>query len=428
MQFAAIGTTVDAAGADARRSLVRLCAAGFLAYASYAICRAPLLPLFARELGASAPMVGFVVGASTLTGIVLKLPAGAWSDVLGRRLLLVAGGTVFAVMPFTYLGVASLGALVALRFVHGSATAIFGPVASASLSDVAPAHRRATWLSTYSAIQGAGQALGPVLAGYLLAAGRFDLAFAAAGIVALAVPVIVAGWPVRLAPPTTKLPLGGPTRGVTPPAPARVVEFRQGIAEVVREPLILATSAAQAAQFVLHGMLNAFLPLFARDTFDFGPAQLGWLFGVQTVTTLATRPLVGMASDRIGRRGVIASGLALGSSAVLLVSMATSGLMLVAAVLVYAVGVAVTTAASGAFITDLAQRGRYGAAHGVFGTIYDVGDALGPIAAGVLVSNAGYARMFQVMAGLAAVVAAAFYAAARRLQPRSMRAVESRHS
>lgn len=428
MQIAATGPIVDATGADARRSLGRLCVAGFLAYASYAICRAPLLPLFARELGASAPMVGFVVGASTLTGIVLKLPAGAWSDVLGRRLLLVAGGIVFAVMPFTYLGVASLGALVALRFVHGSATAIFGPVASASLSDVAPAHRRATWLSTYSAIQGAGQALGPVLAGYLLAAGRFDLAFAAAGIVALAVPAIVAGWPVRLARPTTTLAQGRPTRVVTPPAPARVVEFRRGIAEVVREPLILATSAAQAAQFVLHGMLNAFLPLFARDTFDFGPAQLGWLFGVQTVTTLATRPLVGMASDRIGRRGVIASGLALGSSAVLLVSMATSGLMLVAAVLVYAVGVAVTTAASGAFITDLAQRGRYGAAHGVFGTIYDVGDALGPIAAGVLVSIAGYARMFQVMAGLAAVVAVAFYAAARRLQPRSMRAIESRHS
>lgn len=162
------GTTEDVA----RTALIRLCAAGFLAYCSYAICRTPLLPLFARELGADAPMVGFILGASTLTGIVLKLPAGAWSDVLGRRPLLIAGGLAFAVMPFTYLGIASLGGLVVLRFIHGSATAIFGPVASASLSDVAPPHRRATWLSTYSTIQGAGQALGPVLAGYLLAIGR----------------------------------------------------------------------------------------------------------------------------------------------------------------------------------------------------------------------------------------------------------------
>jgi predicted MFS family arabinose efflux permease len=34
----------------------------------------------------------------------------------------------------------------------------------------------------------------------------------------------------------------------------------------------------------------------------------------------------------------------------------------------------------------------------VFGTIYDVGDALGPIAAGLLVATVGYARMFQILA------------------------------
>lgn len=61
----------------ARSAFVRLCAAGFLAYCSYAICRTPLLPLFASELGADAPTIGFVVGASTLTGILLKLPIHA---------------------------------------------------------------------------------------------------------------------------------------------------------------------------------------------------------------------------------------------------------------------------------------------------------------------------------------------------------------
>ena len=71
--------------AAARAALVRLCAAGFVAYCSYSICRAPLLPLFARELGAGPSLVGFVMGASTLTGVFLKLPAGALSDLFGRR-------------------------------------------------------------------------------------------------------------------------------------------------------------------------------------------------------------------------------------------------------------------------------------------------------------------------------------------------------
>ena len=82
------------------------------------------------------------MGASTLTGVFLKLPAGALSDLFGRRRLLVAGALVFATLPFSYLAVTTLAWLVVLRFLHGSATAIFGPVASASLSDIAPAARR----------------------------------------------------------------------------------------------------------------------------------------------------------------------------------------------------------------------------------------------------------------------------------------------
>ncbi len=385
--------------ADATGALTRLCVIGFLAYCSYAICRTPLLPLFARELGASPPMVGFVVGASTLTGILVKLPAGAWSDVLGRRPLLLLGTVVFAAMPFAYVGVASLGALVALRFMHGSATAIFGPVASASLSDIAPAGRRATWLSTYSTIQGAGQALGPVIAGYVIASGRYDLAFLVAGLFAIATPFIAARWP---SPPVANV------------SPERLGQLRRGIVEVCRRPLILMTSLVQAAQFLLNGTLNAFLPLYARDVLGLSPSELGWLFALQTSTTLATRPLMGMLSDRIGRRGVIVAGLAVCSGAVLLVSRATGVLDLVMAVLAYAVGVAVTTAATSAFITDLSQRAQYGAAHGVFGTIYDIGDAFGPITAGVLVASVGYGRMFQVMSAVALVAATMFYVVSRR--------------
>jgi MFS family permease len=369
-----------------------LCLAGFLAYCSYAICRTPLLPLFARELGADAPMIGFVVAASTLTGIALKLPAGAWSDILGRRPLLLGGALVFAIMPVAYLGVSTLAALVVLRFVHGSATAIFGPVASASLSDIAPAAQRATWLSTYSTVQGAGQAIGPVIAGYLLIAGRFDLAFVGAGIIALAVPLIVAGW------------VSAPSPGLPRARPQAIV---RSIVEIARNRIILVTSGAQAAQFVLNGTLNAFLPLYGRELLGLTLTQVGWLFGLQTLTTLAVRPVMGMLSDRVGRRGMILAGLTVCSGAVAVVPLAATFWFLVAVVVAYAGGVATTTAATSAFITDHAG-GRYGTAHGVFGTIYDVGDAFGPIAAGLLVAGVGYARMFQIMAGGALMMVIAF--------------------
>jgi len=388
----------DLGGTAARLALIRLCAAGFVAYCSYAICRTPLLPLFARELGAGPSLIGFVMGASTLTGIVVKLPAGALSDVLGRRRLLLAGALVFATLPFTYLAASTLLVLILLRFAHGSATAIFGPVASASRSDIAPPGKRGTWLSTYSTAQGAGQALGPVLAGYLIAAGRFDLAFAAAGLIGVGVPIIVAGW-----------------RGTSDTSSNREPwqEFKRGVAEVGRDRLVLVTSGAQAAQFVLNGTLNAFLPLYAREVVGLTVPQLGWLFGLQTLTTLAVRPAIGFLSDRAGRRWVIVTGLVVCSAAVVLVSLATNLPEIITAVVVYAAGVATTTAASSAYITDVTRRARYGAAHGVFGTIYDIGDALGPIVAGFLVAAVGYTRMFQVMAAVALTMAVAFAVASR---------------
>lgn len=213
----------DLAAAAARLALIRLCAAGFVSYCSYAICRTPLLPLFVRELGAGPSLIGFVMGASTLTGIVVKLPAGALSDIFGRRRLLLAGALVFATLPFTYLAASTLLVVIVLRFAHGSATAIFGPVASASVSDIAPPGKRGTWLSTYSTALGAGQ-LGPVLAGYLIAAGRFDLAFAAAGLIGLGVPIIVAGW-----------------RGTSEAGPNHEPwqDFKRGVAEVGRDRLVL---------------------------------------------------------------------------------------------------------------------------------------------------------------------------------------------
>ena len=92
--------------------------------------------------------------------------------------------------------------------------------------------------------------MGPVLAGYLIAAGRFDLAFIVAGVVGLAAPFIVGSWSPSLPAHDT---------------PARWPAFRAGILEVLRHRLILVTSAAQAAQFVLNGALSAFLPLYGRD-------------------------------------------------------------------------------------------------------------------------------------------------------------------
>jgi len=364
-----------------------------------------VVPLFARELGASPATVGLVVAASTLTGVFLKFPAGALSDVLGRRAVLLTGVIVFAVLPFGYLAVSGVVLLTLLRVVHGSATALFGPVVSATLSDLAPADQRGRWLGLYSTAQGLGQALAPVIAGTLIAASDFSRVFIVSGVLGLLALGVVSWWPSTAASEST----GDVWQ-----------RLREGAGAVAADTPVLLTSLAQAGQFFINGTLNAFLPLYARDELHFAPAWIGWLFGVQTMATLAARPLFGFLSDRFGRRPLIVAGLATSAGCMFAISWMTAfgGLALVTTI--YGVGVALTTSATSAYITDLTRRARYGAAHGLFGTIYDIGDALGPICGGLVVAWAGYGAAFQLAGATAAAIGLVFGYASRGWQSRSL--------
>ena len=304
---------------------------------------------------------------------------------------------VYAALPVSYLGVGSVGLLIAVRALHGSASALFGPVAAATLSDAAPPDRRGTWLSTYAFFQGAGQAIGPVMAGYLVAAYGFSTAFLAAAAVAAAAPLLA-----------VRLPLV--QRPIKTASPQPLV---QAFRELLQHPLILLTSVTQAAQYIQHGALSAFLPLYAGARFGLSPSELGWLFAVQIGTTLSIRSVMGALSDRTGRRIMIAAVLILSSAGVIAITMAGTAALLTLSVAAYAVGVALTTGSTSAYITDLSHRSRYGASHGLFGSIYDVGDAAGPLLGGLLVSVAGYDWMFRAV-GLTGVLVAAWFVRASR--------------
>jgi len=75
---------------------------------------------------------------------------------------------------------------------------------------------------------------------------------------------------------------------------------------------------------------------------------------------------------------------------------------------IYGFGVAITTSSTAALVTDLARRERYGAAHGVFGTIMDTGHASGPIAAGLLAGGLGVAPALAIIAALLGASAVVF--------------------
>lgn len=251
----------------------------------------------------------------------------------------------------------------------------------------------------YAAAQGAGQALGPVLAAALIVGTDFSQAFVVSALLGTLAVTLLIEWPRSARRPTGH---------------ALWPQLRQGIRAVAADVPVLITSLAQAGQFFVNGTLSAFLPLYAHESLGLSTANIGWLFGMQTAATLLARPVFGALSDRIGRRPLIVAGLTLCAVCMAAIAHAHDFSVLLALTMVYGAGLALTTSATSAYVTDLTRRTQSGAAHGLFGTIYDIGDALGPICAGLLVASAGYAIAFQLTGAVALTVAVLFGWASRR--------------
>ena len=149
------------------RSFIHITIADFLVRTAYQMGKTPLLPIYAASLGASDALLGFIVSVSTLTGMVTKPLFGALSDRQGRRWWLLVGTAFFAVIPFLYRFVDTPQQLVLLRIVHGTATAIYGPVTLAYVAERS-VRRRAERLGWFSMARSGGYIVGPALAGWLL--------------------------------------------------------------------------------------------------------------------------------------------------------------------------------------------------------------------------------------------------------------------
>lgn len=367
------------------RQFAGISAAGLSLYLSYTLARSPVIPIFARELGASPEQVGWVVAGSTITGILVKLPAGALSDRFGRKIMLFLGSCFFAITPFFYVLATSVTALFILRVIHGNATAVFGPSASAAISDITNPSRRGIRLGTYSSMQGIGQALGPLLGGALISWRGFSLPFVISGF-AGCLGMLCVLMSMRT----------GDQQSTTNIRKSPI----SGIREAFHNRSIVSTSCTVASFMLVVGAYNAFLPLYAKDAIGLDAWHVGAVFALQTSTALVARPLMGRFSDRVGRKPLIVAALVWAAILMAFLPGVSAFGPLLLFGCAWGAGLSVVSSVSGALITDLSHKAMYGAAHGLFGTIYDIGEASGPIAAGLLVAHAGYSTMFVVMSVL----------------------------
>ena len=335
------------------------------------------LPLYVTDgLGGSRAAVGVAVGSFFVSALLFRPPVGRALDTWGRRPFVIAAPALIAVTSVALLGLDSLPAVVALRFVQGFAGATFYIAAVTIATDLAPAERRAEVITVFSLFLYGGIAVGPALGEYLVRGGNFDRAWVAAAVLAA-----VATGSAFLLPETG----GGAERSQRPLRFLHPASISPG--------LVLLFAATGYAS------ITSFSPLYARAVGLDNSGALYLLFAISIVVVrLTTRKL----ADKKGRLAVAFPGTiaaAVGMALLAFLQPVTA----YAGVAIYAAGFALIFPALMALTADQVDDAERGEALGSFTAFFDVGAGLGSYGVGALANAYGFDIAFGVPAVLCAL-------------------------
>jgi MFS family permease len=354
-----------------------ICIMGFFAILSSTMSKNPVLKPFATSIGTPDELLGIVAAASTIPGILISLPAASLSDYIGRRKVLLLAGFIFASAPFLYLGVNSWWTLAIVRFFHGFATAIFIPVAEASIAELFPT-KRGERISLFNSATAVGRALAPFLGGYILFVTNQSfftlyLSVGVAGVTAFVVGLLFLAEKRNLS--------------QTPSAGRSTKKMFGGWLYLIRNRGIMGVSFVQAVQYYVFGSVEFFLVGYLTDVVGLDLFSIGVITGSQIVALVIVRPLIGRVSDRIGRTkpiiaGIIASCILVGA---IPFTMEFPVLLLLA--VGYGTAFAMVLSSTSPLVCDLVPCTLVGASMGFLATMMDVGQTLGPIISGVIFAS-----------------------------------------
>lgn len=386
-----------------RRMMYYLSLLGFFAIFSTTISKNPVLPLFVGALGADDAVIGLVSAVSPLAGILFSFPVGVLSDQIGRRKLLITSGVVFLLAPLLYLLITDPFWLIPVRFFHGTATAILGPVISAVIAERFPENKGAM-LGQYSSATLVGRTVAPLAGGIMLSSFMiypgllpYRMVYVAAALAA--VPVLVMtlmyreDWPA---------PKGLPV----------ISRFREGFVTFFSHARLRATALADMATYFAFGAFETFIPLilFSRGI---SPYLIGIIFAVQVLIIAGIKPFFGKLADRFDKRVQIATGLLILSCSVGAIPLASTFALYLVVSAALGLGMSLSTVATSAYVADIAKKEQIGASMGALSSTMDIGHSAGPLVTGIIITAAGYTAGFFSCFLLVIAVTAMFAIAVR---------------
>jgi MFS family permease len=371
---------------------------GFFAIFSTTLSKNPVLPLFSQAIGANDAVIGLVAAVSPLAGILFSFPVGVLSDHLGRRRLLIMSGVVFFSAPLLYLLITDPLWLIPVRFFHGTATAILGPVISAVIAERFPDNKGAM-LGQYSSATLVGRTIAPLIGGIIISYFVFypglmpyRMVYLVAASAAVPVLIMTLMYREERSAPLDLLPLS---------------RFRSSFVTFFSHAGLRATALVDMATYFSFGAFETFLPLFLASR-GIGPYLTGIIFAVQVLIIAGTKPFFGNLADRFDKRVQIAAGLIILGCSVAAIPLMSSFTLFLLVSATLGLGMSLSTVATSAYVADIAQKEQIGASMGALSSTMDIGHSAGPLVTGIIITAVGYTMGFFTSFLLAIAVTAVF--------------------
>jgi EmrB/QacA subfamily drug resistance transporter len=385
------------------------------------------LPSIGRSFHGEVGMLQWVVTGYSLTLAAFLLLGGSLGDRFGRKRVFSIGVVWFAIAS-ALCGLAPSGLLlIVARIIQGIGGALLTPGSLAIIQASFRADDRSRAIGAWSGLGGVATAAGPLVGGYLLAAGSWRWVFFINVPVALFVLVITTRHVPETRDPTSTgrvdvagatlavaflagLTYGlieGPSRGWDSPAvaaslviaalaaPAFFLVERRGASPMLPLGLFRSRqfSASNAVTFVVYGSLGGalfLLPVELQIVVHYSPLASGLALLPVTLIMLVFSARSGQLSARIGPRLQMSVGpVVVGAGVALLARATTPGsywVQVFPAVVLFGIGLAITVAPLTATAMGAVPAEHAGVASAVNNT---VARAAGLVAVAVLPLVAG---------------------------------------
>ncbi|MFS0557313.1 MDR family MFS transporter [Brevibacillus sp. 179-C9.3 HS] len=350
----------------------------------------------------SLAMIGLTIGVGPLAGTIGGFVAGAWSDRIGRRRVML--GALY-VWTFVFVGFAlskDPWILLLLNIAGGLCRSFYEPVSQALMADVTPQEKRLRVFGIrYMAIN-VGVAVGPI-AGVVLAKSSVALPFLMTALIYFIYVISLQGLLNKFG----IKQIEGQKK--------EVVTFGRAFSVVVHDKAFRLYMLAGVLGAIGYSQMSSTLAKFAEMTVVNGTELFAILMTVNAIVVIVMQlPLTNWAEKKTPLTAIVVGNVmyAVGDVGY---AFANSWLIFIVAMVFFTIGEILTFTAGDVLIDRMAPESMRGSYYGAK-SFSNLGQFIGPWMGGLLLAHYGGTTLFLVVAATSLMSSAFQWAGARAFE------------